>query len=152
MNFDLTTAMFGLAGGILIGLSAALLLLANGRIEGISGITGSLIALKLPAAWSENLLFIVGLVAAPAIYALIVSAPAITITTSVPLLIAGGVLVGIGSRLGSGCTSGHGVCGMSRLSKRSILATATFMAVAIAVVTVSRHLIAALKELITCAS
>ncbi len=152
MNFDLTTAMFGLAGGILIGLSAALLLLANGRIAGISGITGSLIALKLPAAWSENLLFIVGLVAAPAIYALIVSPPAIHITTSVPLLIAGGVLVGIGSRLGSGCTSGHGVCGMSRLSKRSILATATFMAVAIAVVTVSRHLIAALKELITCAS
>ena len=143
MNFDLTTAMFGLAGGSLIGLSAALLLLANGRIAGISGITGSLIALKLPAAWSENLLFIVGLVAAPAIYALIVSAPAITITTSVPLLIAGGVLVGIGSRLGSGCTSGHGVCGMSRLSKRSILATLTFMAVAIAVVTVSRHLIAA---------
>jgi len=143
MNFDLTTAMFGLAGGILIGLSAALLLLANGRIAGISGITGSLIALKLPAAWSENLLFIVGLVAAPAIYALIVSPPAIHITTSVPLLIAGGVLVGIGSRLGSGCTSGHGVCGMSRLSKRSILATATFMAVAIAVVTVSRHLIAA---------
>ncbi len=143
MNFDFTTAMFGLAGGILIGLSAALLLLANGRIAGISGITGSLIALKLPAAWSENLLFVVGLVAAPAIYALIVSAPAITITTSVPLLIAGGVLVGLGSRLGSGCTSGHGVCGMSRLSKRSILATLTFMAVAIAVVTVSRHLIAA---------
>lgn len=143
MNFDLTTAMFGLAGGILIGLSSALLLLANGRIAGISGITGSLIALKLPAAWSENLLFVVGLVAAPAIYALIVSPPAIHITTSVPLLIAGGVLVGIGSRLGSGCTSGHGVCGMSRLSKRSILATLTFMAVAIAVVTVSRHLIAA---------
>jgi uncharacterized membrane protein YedE/YeeE len=143
MNFDLTTAMFGLAGGILIGLSAALLLLANGRIAGISGITGSLIALKLPAAWSESLLFVVGLVAAPAIYALIVTPPAITITTSVPLLIAGGVLVGIGSRLGSGCTSGHGVCGMSRLSKRSILATLTFMAVAIAVVTVSRHLIAA---------
>jgi len=143
MNFDLTTAMFGQAGGILIGLSAALLLLANGRIAGISGITGSLIALKLPAAWSESLLFVVGLVAAPAIYALIVTPPAITITTSVPLLIAGGVLVGIGSRLGSGCTSGHGVCGMSRLSKRSILATLTFMAVAIAVVTVSRHLIAA---------
>lgn len=143
MNFDLTTAMFGLAGGILIGLSAALLLLANGRIAGVSGITGSLIALKLPAAWSENLLFVVGLVAAPAIYALAVSPPAITITTTVPLLIAGGVLVGIGSRLGSGCTSGHGVCGMSRLSKRSILATLTFMAVAIAVVTVSRHLIAA---------
>ncbi len=143
MNFDLTNALFGLAGGILIGLSAALLLLANGRIAGISGITGSLIALRLPAAWTESLLFLAGLVAAPALYALIVSPPAINITTSVPVLIAGGVLVGFGSRLGSGCTSGHGVCGMSRLSKRSILATLTFMAVAIIAVTISRNLIAA---------
>lgn len=142
MNFDLTNSLFGLAGGILIGLSAALLLLANGRIAGISGITGSLIALQLPAAWTESLLFLAGLVAAPALYALLVAPPVITITGSLPLLIAGGVLVGIGSRLGSGCTSGHGVCGMSRLSKRSILATLTFMAVAIIVVTVSRHLIA----------
>lgn len=143
MNFDLTNALFGLTGGILIGLSAALLLLGNGRIAGISGITGSLIALRLPAAWTESLLFLAGLVAAPALYALIVSPPVINITTSVPLLIAGGVLVGIGSRLGSGCTSGHGVCGMSRLSKRSILATLTFMAVAIIAVTISRNLIAA---------
>ncbi|MEM7637351.1 MAG: YeeE/YedE thiosulfate transporter family protein [Pseudomonadota bacterium] len=143
MNFDLTNALFGLTGGILIGLSAALLLLGNGRIAGISGITGSLVALRLPAAWTESLLFLAGLVAAPALYALIVSPPVINITTSVPLLIAGGVLVGIGSRLGSGCTSGHGVCGMSRLSKRSILATLTFMAVAIIAVTISRNLIAA---------
>lgn len=142
MNFDLTNALFGLAGGILIGLSAALLLLANGRIAGISGITGSLIARRLPAAWPESLLFLAGLVAAPAIYALFVSPPDIIITDSLPLLIAGGVLVGIGSRLGSGCTSGHGVCGMSRVSKRSILATLTFMAVAIIAVAVSRHLIA----------
>ena len=142
MNFDLTNALFGLTGGILIGLSAALLLLANGRIAGISGITGSLIAFKLPAAWTESLLFLTGLVVAPAIYAMAISPPVINITDSLPLLIAGGVLVGIGSRLGSGCTSGHGVCGMSRLSKRSILATLTFMAVAIIVVTVSRHLIA----------
>ena len=141
MNFDLTNALFGLAGGVLIGLSAALLLLANGRIAGISGITGSLIALKLPAAWTESLLFLAGLVTAPALYALVVSPPAINITGSVPLLIAGGVLVGVGSRMGSGCTSGHGVCGMSRLSKRSILATLTFMAVAIIAVAVSRHLI-----------
>lgn len=142
MNFDLTNALFGLVGGMLIGLSAALLLLANGRIAGISGITGSLIAWRPPAAWTENLVFLAGLVAAPALYALVVSPPAITITGSLPLLIAGGVLVGIGSRLGAGCTSGHGVCGMSRLSKRSILATLTFMAVAIIVVTVSRNLIA----------
>ncbi|WP_108883181.1 YeeE/YedE thiosulfate transporter family protein [Anderseniella sp. Alg231-50] len=142
MNFDFTNALFGLAGGILIGLSASLLLLANGRIAGISGITGSLVALKLPAAWTESLVFLAGLVAAPALYALLIAPPAITITGSVPLLIAGGVLVGIGSRLGSGCTSGHGVCGMSRLSKRSILATLTFMGVAIAVVTASRTLMA----------
>ena len=142
MNFDLTNALFGLAGGILIGLSAALLLLANGRIAGISGITGSLVALKLPAVWTESLLFLAGLIAAPALYALVVAPPAITITGSLPLLIAGGLLVGIGSRLGSGCTSGHGVCGVSRLSKRSILATLTFMAIAILVVTISRHLIA----------
>ncbi len=143
MNFDLTDALFGLAGGILIGVAAALLLLANGRIAGISGIAGSLVTLELPAAWSENALFLAGLVAAPAVYALAVSPPGINITGSLPLLIAGGVLVGIGSRLGSGCTSGHGVCGNSRLSKRSILATLTFMAVAILIVTVSRHLIAA---------
>lgn len=142
MNFDLTDALFGLGGGILIGLSAALMLLANGRIAGISGIVGSLVSLKPPAAWSENVLFLAGIIAAPAIYALVVSPPDINITGSLPLLIAGGVLVGVGTRVGSGCTSGHGVCGISRLSKRSILATATFMAVAIAVVTVSRHLIA----------
>jgi uncharacterized membrane protein YedE/YeeE len=141
MSFDLTNALFGLTGGILIGMSAALLLLANGRIAGISGIAGSLIALKLPAAWTESLLFLAGLVAAPALYALFVAPPAINITGSLPLLIAGGVLVGIGSRLGSGCTSGHGVCGMSRLSKRSILATLTFMSIAILAVTISRHLI-----------
>ena len=143
MNFDLTNALFGLAGGILIGLSAALLLLANGRIAGIIGIAGSLVALRLPAAWTESLLFLAGLIAAPAIYAMVISPPVINITGSLPLLIAGGVLVGIGSRLGSGCTSGHGVCGMSRLSKRSIMATLTFMSIAILVVTISSHLIAA---------
>lgn len=142
MNFDLTNALFGLAGGILIGLSAALLLLANGRVAGISGITGSLVALKLPAAWSESALFLAGLVAAPGIYALVVSPPDINITGSLPMLIAGGVLVGIGSRLGSGCTSGHGVCGVSRMSTRSMMATLTFISIAIVVVTVSRHLFA----------
>ncbi len=143
MNFDLSDALSGLAGGILIGLSAALFLLANGRIAGISGIAGSLVTLKLPAALNENLLFLAGLIAAPAIYSLALSPPDINITGSLPLLIAGGLLVGFGTRLGSGCTSGHGVCGISRFSKRSILATATFMGIAIAVVTVSRHLIAA---------
>lgn len=140
MNFDLTDAMAGLAGGMLIGLAAAILLLGNGRIAGISGILGGLLNTRLPARWSENLLFVAGLLVAPVAYSLFVSRPDINITTSLPLLVAGGLLVGFGSRLGSGCTSGHGVCGMSRLSKRSIIATLTFMAVAIAVVTVMGRL------------
>ena len=143
MDFNLVDVLSGLAGGILIGLSAALFLLANGRIAGISGIAGSLISLQLPVTWRESLMFLAGLIAAPAIYAVIVSPPDINITGSLPILVVGGLLVGFGTRLGSGCTSGHGVCGISRLSKRSIMATATFMAVAIAVVTISRHLIAA---------
>jgi uncharacterized membrane protein YedE/YeeE len=144
MNFDLTNALFGLLGGALIGLSAAVLLLGNGRIAGISGIVGSLVNLRMPSILGENVLFIAGLVAAPAIYGVVVHAPDINITSSLPLLIGGGILVGIGSRLGSGCTSGHGVCGMSRLSKRSILATLAFMAVAIAAVTITRHVVGAI--------
>ena len=138
MNFVLNDALAGLAGGALIGLAAAILLLGNGRIAGISGILGALVNTSLPATWKENALFVAGLAAAPVAYAAVVAKPDIDITTSIPLLIAGGVLVGIGSRLGSGCTSGHGVCGMSRLSPRSIAATLTFMAVAIAVVTAMR--------------
>ena len=103
---------------------------------------GALVNTSLPATWKENALFVAGLAAAPVAYAAIVARPDIDITTSVPLLIAGGVLVGIGSRLGSGCTSGHGVCGMSRLSPRSIAATLTFMVVAIAVVTAMRLVMA----------
>jgi uncharacterized membrane protein YedE/YeeE len=134
MNFVLNDALAGLAGGALIGLAAAILLLGNGRIAGISGILGALVNTSLPATWRENLLFVAGLAVAPVAYAAMVAPPDINSTTSVPLLIAGGLLVGFGSRLGSGCTSGHGVCGMSRLSPRSIVSTLTFMAVAIAVV------------------
>ena len=141
MNFVLSDALAGLAGGMLIGLAAALLLLANGRIAGISGIAGALASMKLPAAWRENLLFIAGLIVAPLIYAATVAPPQISVTSSLPLLIAGGLIVGIGTRLGSGCTSGHGVCGVSRLSPRSMAATATFMAMAILVVTFIRPLI-----------
>lgn len=142
MNFVLNDALAGLAGGALIGLAAAILLLGNGRIAGISGILGALVNTNLPATWRENLLFVAGLAAAPVAYAALVARPDINITTSVPLLIAGGLLVGFGSRLGSGCTSGHGVCGMSRLSPRSIVSTLTFMAVAIAVVTAMRAVMA----------
>ena len=143
MNFNLADALSGLTGGILILNNNPTRSCFVQYIRRFSSIAGSLVALKLPAVWNENLLFLAGLVAAPAIYSLAVSAPDINITGSLPLLIAGGFLVGFGTGLGSGCTSGHGVCGISRFSGRSILATATFMVIAIAVVTVSRHLVAA---------
>ncbi len=134
--------IFGLAGGLLIGTAAALLLLGNGRIAGISGILGGVLA-RIPEmrGQAEGLAFLAGLIGLPALYALTAGAPAITVTASAPLLLTGGLLVGFGTRLGSGCTSGHGVCGLSRLSPRSLAATGVFMAAAAAVVFVLRHLI-----------
>ncbi len=130
-----------LAGGILIGLSAVLLLFATGRIAGISGIVGGLMK---PATndigW--RVAFVVGLIAGPWIVsALTGHAPTITMTSSTGVLVAAGVLVGYGTRLGGGCTSGHGVCGLARLSPRSLAATGVFLAAAMATVFVSRHLI-----------
>lgn len=90
---------------------------------------------------AEGLAFLAGLIGLPALYALTAGAPAITVTASVPLLVTGGLLVGFGTRLGGGCTSGHGICGLSRLSPRSLVATGVFMGVAAAVVFVLRHLI-----------
>ena len=130
--------MFGLAGGLLIGTAAALLLLGNGRIAGISGILGSVLGRR---SLAEGLAFLAGLIGLPALYALTAGAPAIIVTASVPLLVAGGLLVGFGTRLGGGCTSGHGVCGLSRLSPRSLVATGVFIGVAAAVVFVLRQLI-----------
>ena len=129
-------------GGILIGLSAALLWLMNGRVAGISGILGGLArAGGGDRLW--RLAFLVGLVAAPLLYATVSGLPAVTITSSPALLVSGGLLVGFGTRLGGGCTSGHGVCGIARLSKRSLVATAAFMASAVIVVFVLRHVIGA---------
>jgi len=134
--------IFGLAGGLLIGTASALLLLGNGRIAGISGILGGVLA-RIPEmrGLAEGLAFLAGLIGLPALYALTAGAPAITVTASAPLLLIGGLLVGFGTRLGGGCTSGHGVCGLSRLSPRSLVATGVFMGVAAAVVFVLRHLI-----------
>lgn len=130
MIFDLTDALMGLAGGLLIGAAAALLLLANGKIAGISGIVARTIR---PASSDrpETIAFIAGLVGAPALYAVLVAPPDIGITQNPALILAGGVIVGLGTVLGNGCTSGHGVCGMSRLSVRSIIAVGVFMAVAV---------------------
>lgn len=141
MAFILDDALMGLVGGLLIGLAASLFLLMNGRIAGVSGILASALEIKPNAAWLENAAFVVGLIAAPAIYAAVLRPPDIGITPSTGLIIVGGLLVGIGTRLGSGCTSGHGVCGLSRFSMRSAVATGTFMAVAALSVYILRHVI-----------
>ncbi len=134
--------IFGLAGGFLIGTASAILLLGNGRIAGVSGILGGVLArISEMRGAGEGLAFIAGLIGLPALYALTVGAPAITVTSSAFLLVTGGLLVGFGTRLGSGCTSGHGICGLSRLSPRSLVATGVFMGTAAAVVFLLRHLI-----------
>ncbi len=139
------TPWASLAGGALIGIATALLLLLNGRIAGISGIVGGLImprALSLSigdASW--RVAFIGGLVIAPLIWQLFSQLPNIQIDTNYGLLILAGLIVGISTRYGSGCTSGHGVCGISRLSPRSIVATLTFMAAGFVTVYLVRHLL-----------
>ncbi len=130
-----------LAGGAMIGLAATLLMLLNGRIAGVSGIVGGVLA---PAreGFSWRLAFVAGLIAAPLVYASLAGAPP-TVGFPHPLwmIAVGGLFVGFGTQLGSGCTSGHGVCGLARLSKRSFAATATFMASAIVVVLVAHQLL-----------
>jgi uncharacterized membrane protein YedE/YeeE len=135
------TPWASLAGGALIGLSAALFVLFNGRIAGISGILGGLLEWpKGDITW--RLAFLLGLVAAPLAYRLVAPLPLVQVDAGTGTLVVAGLLVGIGTRYGSGCTSGHGVCGLSRLSPRSLAATATFMLAGFATVFVVRHLIA----------
>lgn len=110
-------------GGLVIGIAVAVLLLFNGRIAGISGIFANMLTKQ--SGW--RIAFIAGLAGAPWIYTLIAGQPDVVIAADYPLLIAAGLLVGFGTRLGNGCTSGHGICGMARLSKRSFAAVAVFM-------------------------
>ncbi|OHV15760.1 YeeE/YedE family protein [Methylorubrum extorquens] len=140
---DGLTPVSALVGGALIGTSAALFLLLNGRIAGISGILGGLLAPpSRETGW--RIAFLAGLVLAPLAYAGMGGGlPPVTVDASFPLLAVAGLLVGFGSRLGAGCTSGHGVCGIGRGSPRSLVATGTFMAVAILTVLVVRHLVGA---------
>ena len=128
-------------GGVLIGLSVALLWLGNGRVAGISGIVGGLWTPSTgDNAW--RIVFIVGLIAAPLLYRAGGGAlPPIVVPLPWPLIIAAGLLVGFGTRLGGGCTSGHGVCGLARLSPRSLVATAVFMATAVVTSFLLRHAI-----------
>lgn len=131
-----------LTGGILIGLAAASLLLLNGRIAGISGILGGLLTpTRSDILW--RIAFLAGLIGAPALWTLAGQLPPIEINAGYPALIVAGLLVGIGTRYGSGCTSGHGVCGLSRLSLRSLVATLSFMGMGFVTVYIIRHLIGA---------
>ena len=135
------TPWTSLIGGVLLGLSAALFILLNGRVVGISGIIGGLLAPRAgDTGW--RLSFVLGLLAAPSAYLLFAAPVVPRIDAEWGLLVLAGLLVGIGTRYGSGCTSGHGVCGLSRLSPRSLVATLSFMGAGFAVVYLVRHLLA----------
>jgi len=137
------TPVSALLGGLLIGAAATVLLAVNGRIAGISGILGGLLERSRPGDAAWRVLFLAGLILGTLAWRL--AAPAgqdITLDASLPVLILGGLAVGLGTRLGGGCTSGHGVCGIARLSPRSIVATATFMLSAGLTVYLVRHVLA----------
>lgn len=134
------TPYSALGGGVLIGLAAAAFVLLLGRVAGISGMVGGL--LERAPDWPIRLAFVLGLIAAPLLYLLASgSLPAPVIAASPLVLVSAGVLVGVGTRLASGCTSGHGVCGLSRFSVRSLVATLSFMAAGFATVFVVRHVL-----------
>lgn len=144
MNIDWInfTPWTSLAGGGLIGLAASLFVLANGRIAGISGLLGSVMQFD-SEGWIETALFLQGLLLAPLVWGSLAVLPKIEIKTEWSALIIAGLLVGVGTRYGSGCTSGHGVCGISRLSPRSIVATVCFMTAGFATVYVTHHVLGA---------
>ncbi len=135
------TPLSGLIGGLLIGLAATLLLLLNGRLSGISGIVGGLLVSKSSdAGW--RLAFVAGLLVGALAYMLATGgALLLEMQAPLPVLVAAGLLVGFGTRLGSGCTSGHGICGIARLSRRSIVATSVFFVVAILTVFLTHHVL-----------
>ena len=142
MNIDWLnfTPYSALAGGLLIGLAVAIMLFGLGRIAGISGIVSGLLQPKSgDTGWRAA--FVVGVIIAPLLYQLFAALPESHLDASWPVLILAGILVGFGTRLGSGCTSGHGVCGLSRFSPRSLVATLSFMAFGFLTVFAMRHLL-----------
>ena len=135
------TPWTSLAGGILLGLASAIFILVNGRILGISGIVGGLLRPKSgDVGW--RLAFVLGMLVAPLLYLLVADPVAVRIDAGWATLVIAGLLVGVGTRFGSGCTSGHGVCGLSRLSPRSLVATLAFMGAGFVTVYLMRHLLA----------
>jgi uncharacterized protein len=138
IDWTVFTPVSALAGGVVIGIAVAAFFLLNGRIAGISGILGGLLRpARGDVGW--RVAFIGGLLLAPLVYALFAPLPESTIEAAYPVLMVAGLLVGIGTRYGSGCTSGHGVCGISRLSPRAMVATACFMGAGFVTVFVIRH-------------
>ena len=143
MTIDWThfTPWSALSGGALLGLASALFILVNGRILGVSGIIGGLLRPQAgDAAW--RLAFILGMLTAPTLYPQLAGPLHATIEAGWPMVVAAGLLVGLGTRYAAGCTTGHGVCGLSRLSPRSLMATLSFMGAGFTVVFVLRHLLA----------
>lgn len=148
---DWSSSLQGLAGGILIGLSATWLMATLGRIAGISGILGNLITVRPKGDSAWRVTFLLGLISGPIVLMLlggglgnVAGAPGEVVgepAGGVVLMLVAGLLVGVGTGIGSGCTSGHGVCGLSRLSPRSLMATLTFLVAAIVTVYVVRHVI-----------
>ena len=140
INWNAFTPWSSLGGGVLIGLAAAMFVLLNGRIAGISGVLGGLLTpVRGDVLW--RVAFVGGIVAAPLVYSVFQALPPVQIDADYVALIAAGLLVGVGTRYGAGCTSGHGVCGLSRLSLRSLVATGTFMGAGFAAVFVLRHVL-----------
>jgi uncharacterized protein len=138
---DQFTPISGLIGGLMIGLSASIFVLLTGRVAGISGILGGVLSPdRGDIGW--RVAFVIGLIAGPVLTGIVTGVmPEIMMQASTPLLIVGGLLVGFGTRLGNGCTSGHGICGLARRSERSLVATGAFFGVALATVFVLRHVI-----------
>lgn len=134
------TPWASLAGGVLIGVATAMFLLFNGRIAGISGILGGLLR-PVAGDIGWRMAFVWGLLVAPLVYGLAAPLPTVHIDADMATLVVAGLLVGVGTRYGSGCTSGHGVCGLSQLSPRSMVATASFMLAGFVTVFIVRHLI-----------
>ena len=130
----------GLIGGLIIGTAAALFLLVNGRIMGASGLLGGVVDGTGRSNIAERLVFLAGLIGVPAVLSLAVSAPQTHLTTNLGILILAGLAVGFGTRMANGCTSGHGVCGISRFSVRGIVATLIYLAAGMGTMLVVRHL------------
>jgi len=144
VDWNAFTPWSALAGGVLIGIAAAMFVLLNGRIAGVSGVVGGLVGgllrpVRGDVAWRAA--FVIGLIAAPLVYLLAAPPRELRIDAQYGALVLAGLLVGVGTRYGSGCTSGHGVCGISRLSLRSLVATLVFMGAGFVTVYVTRHLL-----------